>query len=299
MRMLRILTVAMTLALPGGAQAAPEPARTAVISAFAPELEALKAATTERQDRTIHGVVFTTGRLEGKPVVLFLSGVSMVNAAMTTQLALDRFDVRRIVVSGVGGGADPGLEVGDVVAPERWGEYQETAYTRAAADGFAPSPLGEETEFAAFGMALPRGVTVPGADGKPERRFWFEADPALLATARSVGRAVELSRCAAAACLSKPPRIVVGGNGVSGPTFVDNAAYRQYAYATFQARVLDMETAAVAHVAHVNGTPFLAFRSLSDLAGGDPADNQFPVFIRLAAENSARTVRAFVKALPD
>ena len=89
------------------------------------------------------------------------------------------------------------------------------------------------------------------------------------------------------------------GAGVSGPTFVDNAAFRQYAHETFGARVLDMETASVAHVAYANGTPFIAFRSLSDLAGGDPAGNQFATFIRLAADNSARVVKAFVRALPD
>ena len=42
---------------------------------------------------------------------------------------------------------------------------------------------------------------------------------------------------------------------------------------------------------------FIAFRSLSDLAGGDPAGNQFPIFLRFAADNSATVVRAFVKAL--
>lgn len=297
MRIFPILFACFALSAGGLARA--EEARTAVISAFAPELEALKAATTERQETTIRGTVFVTGQLEGKPVVLFLSGVSMVNAAMTTQLALDRFAVRRIVFSGVGGGADPELDVGDVVAPDRWGEYQETAYTRATADGFAASPLGEPAPFPPFGMALPRQLSLPAGDGPMEKRFWFEADPALLATARSIAQDVRLSPCAAAACLAKAPRIVVGGAGVSGPTFVDNAAYRQYAHTAFQARVLDMETAAVAHVAYVNRTPFIGFRSLSDLAGADPATNQFPVFIRLAAENSARTVRAFVKALPN
>ncbi len=299
MNMIRLLMICATTAFANPAHAAPEPARTAVISAFAPELEALKAATADRKETVIHGVVFTTGTLEGKPVVLFLSGVSMVNAAMTTQLALDHFPVRRIVFSGVGGGADPELDVGDVVAPERWGEYQETAYSRATADGYAPSPLGEAQPFPAFGMAIPRLVAVPKPGGGEDKRFWFEADPALIATARTVAAKVELARCAAAACLAKAPRIVVGGSGVSGPTFVDNAAYREYAFRAFEARVLDMETAAVAHVAHVNGTAFIGFRSLSDLAGGDPSANQFPVFIRLAAENSARTVRAFVAGLPD
>ena len=299
MSMIRLLMICATLALAAPALAAPEPARTAVISAFAPELEALKAATTDRRETVIHGVVFTTGTLEGKPVVLFLSGVSMVNAAMTTQLALDHFPARRIVFSGVGGGAGAGLDGGDVVAPERWGEYQETAYSRATGDGFAPSPLGEAQPFPAFGMAIPRQVAVPKPGGGEEKRFWFAADPALLATARTGAARGGLAPCAATARLAQAPRIVVGGSGVSGPTFVDNAAYREYAFRAFEARVLDMETAAVAHVAHVNGTAFIGFRSLSDLAGGDPSANQFPVFIRLAAENSARTVRAFVAALPD
>lgn len=297
MRTFRLVVLGMALMLSRPAWAQTDPGRTAVISAFAPELEALKAAATERQDVTIHGSVFTTGRLEGRPVVLFLSGVSMVNAAMTTQLALDNFPIRRIVVSGVGGGADPDLAVGDVVVAERWGEYQETRFGRRTDQGFDFG--GEGAGFPAFGMAIPRGVTLPGASGPLARRFWFDADPGLLALAQTSMAGVELSRCVAAACLEKTPKVVVGGAGVSGPTFVDNAEFRQYARDAFQARVLDMETAAVAHVAYVNATPFIAFRSLSDLAGGDPASNQFLVFIRLAAENSARTVRAFMRALPD
>ena len=79
---------------------------------------------------------------------------------------------------------------------------------------------------------------------------------------------------------------------------VDNAELREWAYATFQARVLDMETAAVGHVAYANGVPFIAFRSLSDLAGGDPGQNQARAFYPLASENSATVVLAFLRALP-
>jgi len=297
MNMIRRLIVAALLATALPARA--EPARTAVISAFAPEMEALRAAATDRREVRIKGVTFVTGRLEGRPVVLFLSGVSMVNAAMTTQLALDRFKVRRIVFSGVGGGADPELDVGDVVAPERWAEYQETVYARETPQGFVIPAFGRDSGLPAFGMMKPRPITVASPTGETEQKLWFEADPALLALARSTTPGVELARCAASACLSRSPRVVVGGAGVSGPTFVDNAAFRQYAHETFGARVLDMETASVAHVAYANGTPFIAFRSLSDLAGGDPAGNQFATFIRLAADNSARVVKAFVRALPD
>jgi adenosylhomocysteine nucleosidase len=271
--------------------------RTAVVSAFPPEMAALEAATLDRKEFTAAGARFVTGTLEGKPVVLFLSGISMVNAAMTTQAALDRFHVSRIVFSGVAGGADPALEVGDVVAPETWAQTSEMAYAREVPGGFAPTP-GLVSDLPNFGMMHPRAVTVTQDPAKPEDRLSFAADPALIALARRSVEGLALKRCAADQCLTKPPKVVVGGAGGSGPVFVDNAAFRDYAHKTFGARVLDMESAAVAQVAYVNRTPFIAFRSLSDLAGGDPATNQFPVFLRLAADNSATVVRAFVTALP-
>ena len=271
--------------------------RTAVISAFPPELTALEAATSDKHAYTAAGTRFVTGTLEGKPVVLFLSGISMVNAAMTTQSALDRFRIERIVFSGVAGGADPALEVGDVVAPERWVQSSEMAYAREVPGGFAPTP-GLTDGRTNFGMMHPRAVTVTRDPAKPEDLKEFPVDSALLDLARRSVEGLTLKRCAADQCLTKPPKVVVGGVGGSGPVFVDNAAFRQYAHDVFGARVLDMESAAVAQVAYVNRTPFIAFRSLSDLAGGDPAGNQFPVFLKFAAENSATVVRAFVKALP-
>src|ERR1700751_2898230 len=75
--------------------------RTAVISAFRPEWTALQAMLRDRRDYAVNGTTFATGAIEGKPVVLFLSGISMVNAGMTTQLALDRFTMDRMVFSGI------------------------------------------------------------------------------------------------------------------------------------------------------------------------------------------------------
>lgn len=56
--------------------------------------------------------------------------------------------------------------------------------------------------------------------------------------------------------------------------------------------------AAVAHVAYVNRVPFVAFRSLSDLAGGGDGENESRTFARLASDNSAAVVMAFLRALP-
>ena len=266
--------------------------RTVVMSAFPPEMGALEAATRHRREHIYGGVRFVTGTLEGQPVVLFLSGVSMVNAARTTQLALDHFPVRRIVFSGVGGGVDPSLQVGDVVVAAQWSEYLEMTFVREpAAEPASSAPAG-------FGMMVPGPVTLQRWPAKVEHRTWFAADPALLEVARRAARGVTLKRCEQEHCLPQAPRIIVGGNGVSGSAFVDNAAFRQFAFTAFKAEVLDMESASAAHVAYLNRTPFIAFRSLSDLAGGDPGANQFPLFVKLASDNSAAAVRGFLRAAP-
>ena len=88
-----------------------------MVSAFRPELEALETALQERKTYVLNRITFETGTIEDKPVILLLSGISMVKAAMTSQLVLDRFNATRIVFSGIAGGVDPGLAIGDVVVP--------------------------------------------------------------------------------------------------------------------------------------------------------------------------------------
>jgi adenosylhomocysteine nucleosidase len=267
--------------------------RVAVISAFEPEWKVLKADIEGAKSTTVNGIEFVTGTLSGRPVVLFLSGVSMVNAAMTTQLALDRFDVTSIVVTGIAGGVDPSLHVGDVVVAGRWGQYLEAVFARETGGKFEPPPF-IKTPFPNHGMIFPTELGVRSAKAGLEKRFWFDADPAMMAAAGKIG-AVQLKRCTAGqACLHDTPRVVVGGNGVSGQAFVDNAAFRQYVFDTFKAQVLDMESAAVATVAYANGVPFIAFRSLSDLAGGNETPNEMKVFFQLASDNSAAVVQRFL-----
>jgi adenosylhomocysteine nucleosidase len=271
--------------------------RIAVMSAFAPELTLLSARLQQPVRHTINGAEFTTGTLEGKPVVLFLSGVSMVNAAMTTQLALDRFKVSHIVFTGIAGGVNPDLHVGDVTVAQRWGQYQEGVMTRETAPGqYTLPPWVQDATLPNYGALYPRPVTVRSAlHAAGESKFWFDTDPVLLEIAGRI-KDVELDRCdKAKRCLAHPPRLVLGGSGVSGQALVDNAAFREYTFRTFRANALDTETAAMAMVAYSNGVPFIAFRSLTELAGGD-GGNDMGVFSRIAVGNSAKVLLAFLAA---
>ncbi len=275
-------------------------ARTAVISAFPPEMAVLRADLEGGASQSVNGVEFVTGRLAGRDVVLFLSGIGTVNAAMTAQLALDRFHIDGIVFSGIAGGVDPDLNIGDVVVADRWGQYLESVFARRVEGGWEKPPF-FEYPYANFGMMFPRSVTVSRAGSAgPETRFWFPVDEALLSRARRAAAVVALDRCTDEnRCLPYAPKVVIGGSGVSGGAFIDNAEFRDYAFRTFGARVLDMESAAVAHVAWANGAPFIAVRSLSDLAGGSGQVNKIEVFFRLAAGNAARVVKALLAEMTD
>ncbi len=240
-----------------------------------------------------------SGTLEGQPVLLLESGVSMVNGALNTQFLIDRFRVKRIVFSGIAGGVDPALNIGDVIVPERWVESMELVLARATPDGFkAPDWMPGMLDLPGYGMMLPRAVRVGSAHHAEKYLDAFAVDPGLFAIARDAVGGLALKNCTATrACLDRMPKVVIGGTGVSSPVFVDNKEYREYLYNTFHAGVTDMESAAVAQVAFRNEIPFIVFRSVSDLAGGDASTNQMNTFMQLAADNSASVVTAFMRAL--
>lgn len=271
--------------------------RLAVESAFDSELEILLSKTTDKTEYILNGKTFTTGVLNGVDVVLFLSGVSMVNAAENTQLLFDHFNVVALIFSGIAGGVNPSLNIGDVVIPAQWAQYQEMTFAREVKKGEFVLPFGGTPEFPNYGMMFPGSVTVNQKDNAPDEYdtiFWFPVSSELLSYTTSIPNTI-LQKCTPDnVCLENQPIIKVGGNGVDGQTFVDNAEFREYVWNTFQADSLSMETAAVAQVAYSNGVPFLGFRSLSDLAGGGEGENQIGTFFQLAADNSAAVVLAFI-----
>jgi adenosylhomocysteine nucleosidase len=275
--------------------------RIAIATAYEPEIEALAPFLRGARSYQIDGVTFHTGTLEGRPVILFMTGVSLVNAAMNTQRLIDKFNVTALVMSGIAGGVDPAMQIGDVAVPEKWGQYNEAIYLRERDGKFVWPQYTDESKAAAppFLFIAPQGVRVASAAApNPPSRFWFDVDAGMLAAARIAAERVQFQRCSPkGGCLSHTPRALVGGAGVTGSVFMDNATFREYLFASFGARVVEMETAAVAMVTHANGVRFIAFRSLSDLAGGGNApQNEEETFDTLASANAAAFTRAFLNA---
>jgi adenosylhomocysteine nucleosidase len=171
---------------------------------------------------------------------------------------------------------------------------------------YVPSVYGDETSPPAhFGMYFPRAIQEITHEGgvvdQLENKLWFEVDPGYLAIVESIVDDVELIKCDLSDppnCFPFDPQVVVGGNGTSGPTFVNNAHLREWMYTTFQSDGIDTESAAVGHVAYVNNIPYIAFRCLTDLAGADWNDNQALFWGGLASQNAALVMIPFIQALP-
>ncbi len=246
----------------------------AVMSAYGPEIAANEAAFLNGgqpvEVTTINGVAFKHVRFEGRDLLLFPSGVSMVNAAMTTQLALERFPISHVLFAGIAGGINPAHHIGDVVVPDKWFHHSEAAYLNPKPDGSGyVLPDYFKPPYTNFGFMFPDHVwTVRDGMDKPKRQAFFPADPGLLDAARRALKTVP-----PLAYAGRKAEVSVGGNGIAGPVFMDNREYRKWAFGVWKADCLDMESTAIAQVCWANKKPFLIVRSLSDLAGGQEGVN--------------------------
>ena len=273
----------------------------AILGAYPPELVALRAefgVDTKGSGFTttmLRGVRFDRGRVGAHEVVIFQAGSSIVNAAYQLQLALDHFPITHVLFAGVAGGIDPALEVGDVVIPEAWAYHSEAAYLNEDGKGgyVRPDylrPSGLEN----FGMIFPDGVrAVREGDTAPGNMMAFSVDPDLLGAARRA-----LAKLPPMKKAGRRVTVSVGGTGVSGPVFLDNAKYREWVFRVWHARCLDMESTAYAHVCWANRTPLLVIRGLSDLAGGQHGKNPIDENELSVSGIATKVLRAVLDELP-
>ncbi|CDQ18080.1 5'-methylthioadenosine/S-adenosylhomocysteine nucleosidase [Halobacillus karajensis] len=86
-----------------------------IIGAMDEEVELLKSKIQAPQEKEIAGSLFIEGSLHGHEVVLLKSGIGKVNAAMSTTILHEQYDIEAVINTGSAGGFARDLEVGDVV----------------------------------------------------------------------------------------------------------------------------------------------------------------------------------------
>lgn len=293
-----VIAIAFALAATVWATAAETARLYGLCAAYPPEIDALKREFGADKPgaftaTTINGLTFLRGKFGKHDVVIFRTGVSLVNAAYQLQLALERFPITHVLFAGVAGGTDPALKIGDVVVPERWAYHSEAAYLNEDGKGGYVKPNYLRIEYENFGMVFPSDVSVV-REGEPEFKKVpaFPADAELLAAARKAAPKIPPMRKAGRNVI-----VSVGGTGVAGTVFLDNANYREWIFRVWQARCLDMESTALAQVAYANRKPILIVRGLSDLAGGQHGANPIDENEARVSEIAARVLRGVMEEL--
>lgn len=172
------------------------------------------------------GMIFNSGKLCGKDIVIVRSGIGKVNAGICTQILIDDFHIDCVINTGIAGSLKNEIEIADIVISD------DVLHHDVDACGFG-YPLGQ----------IPRMDTLS-----------FPADSKLIELAK------ESCKSAAADIGVHVGRIV------SGDQFISDKESKANISNNFNALCTEMEGAAIAQTAYLNNIPFLIIRAISDKA---------------------------------
>ncbi len=229
----------------------------AIIGAMDYEVHLLIEQMQEVNTTTVAGVDFYEGKLADQSVVVAVCGIGKVNAALCTQIMIDRFAASHIINTGVAGALKDHLEPQDIVI---------------------------STDLAYHDMDVTNGGDYDYGDIPRMATSYFFADQKLRDLTLDIVRqtakehAVYLDRI------------------VSADMFVADKAKKDWILEHFDAAATEMEGAAIAHVCHLNCVPFVVIRAISDRADGS-ADDDFEQFAKASALTSAKIVIALVEQM--
>lgn len=197
-----------------------------IIGAMEEEVAVLKTSMEVEEVVNYASMEFCKGTLCGKQVVIVRSGIGKVNAGICAQILVDKFNVDKIIHTGIAGSLDAQIDIGDVVVSTDLVEHDMDATLFG-------DPLGQ----------VPRMDT-----------FSFPADPELV------------EKAVAANEEANPDIKTFTGRIVSGDQFVSSPEVKEKLVAHFQAKCTEMEGAAVAHAAYLNKISCVIIRAISDKA---------------------------------
>ncbi len=246
-----------------------------IVCAIEPELAHLRNDLTGRAATVVGHSHFDVGELDGHRVVLVGGGMGKVNTAVAGTVLADRFDCRAIVFTGVAGGLDPGLHVGDIVIADRAVQHDAGVIEDSGLQIYQPGH-------------------VPFIN--PTDRRGYPIDPALLGRVKKRLADFTLPTLpAAAGGCDRPPQISYG-SVLTGDQFVHSDITRDRLHRELGGQAVEMEGGALAQVCEAFDIPWLVIRALSDLAGRE-SQFDFTAFVDQAAAGSASILRRLLSVL--
>ncbi len=91
----------------------------AILGAMREEIEPLLPKIANLVQTEYASNVFYSGELGGKAVVLAYSKIGKVNAALTATLLIEKFGCKKLLFSGVAGGINESLKIGDLIIADK------------------------------------------------------------------------------------------------------------------------------------------------------------------------------------
>ena len=229
-----------------------------IIGAMDEEVAKIKERLENVEVQTFGGMDFYKGNFEGKSVVVVRSGIGKVNAAVCAQILADRYQVSGIVNTGIAGSLMAKIDIGDIV--------------------LSTDALQHDMDATNFGY--PAGQ-IPRMDV-----LSFPADPKLLALAKECCGRVN------------PEIYTYEGRVVSGDQFISDQKKKDWLIETFHGYCTEMEGAAIAQAAYLNGIPFLIIRAISDKADNS-ANVDYPTFEAQAIIHSVNLMLEMIRCYEE
>lgn len=242
---------------------------TAILGAYGDEITLLLEKVQDKREYHIGGLTFTEGTLNGRQVVVALTGIGKVNAAITTTLAIEHFHPTEVLFSGIAGGIDPALSPGDLVIGTKLAYH----------------------DYGTLGDSLQPDPTRNPAT-RQNNPLFFPCNDTLVKIAEKVSRGLTLE----IPIEGHPAPHIVSGILVTGDVFITSRNASGRLWQQWHAEATDMESAAVAQTCWQRNIPFIIIRSLSDAADSD-AEKDIHRFYRVAAHNAALLVIALTGEL--
>ena len=243
---------------------------TALLGAFGEEVKLIEESLQDTEVVELNGHRFVTGTLGKQRVVLTLTGIGKVNAALTTAFVIAHFGPQQVIFTGIAGGVRTDLQPGDLVIGGEVGFHDVRSVT------LTMEPTRQTMHPVSFEL----------------NPLYFQADARLLDLAQ---RTVELIDFEVVNGSTRAPTVTIG-RILTGDEFIHSASRANELRVEHGADAIEMEGAAVAQVCYQQGIPCLVIRSLSDRADSHAVIDLL-AFLSVASRNSARLVTGMMEGM--